>query len=266
MRNRRNNLGVLGGNVLGSVTIPTPVDLVSGLVNTVKQGKYGPVANPVPQVPAACWSKPNFGACQSWAISSPQADCQNLARAGNWPDSEVKNCIEDKYRYRFTNYCINSCNAGAVTWPGGTAASAAAPAAMTTLALQQALNPLLTSGGYTQLATDGKLGKKTCGAARQFMPNATPTECATIGYTDPTKPGAYVASSSSSSSTAIFKPAATTSDLPTTSLTTAGMLSNAKWMIGASIAVALGLAGVAIAKKKGWIKTDAFEAKPVSKR
>jgi hypothetical protein len=111
---------------------------------------------------------------------------------------------------------------------------------MDTLALQQILNPLMIANGYVPLTTDGKLGKKTCGAAKQLMPDAVPTECASIGYTPPGKP-AKVAS-----------PLFATAPVSTPPMTSS-MMSSTKWIIGGSIAVALGLVGFAIAKKKGMI-------------
>ena len=238
----------LSGNVLsGSGGLGSLGDnsLSSGLGSTSWS-----VTNPVPQVPASCWSAPNFGGCQAWAISSPNADCQALAKAGNWDDESLKNCIEDKYRYRMINTCIGGCAAGKITYPGMPAApsSTTSPVPMTILELQKALNLLLKPAGICALTEDGKLGAKTCGAAKMFRPDVVPTECASKGYTNP-GPCAAVAPASTSSGI-IVKPASA-QVLPTS---TASLLGSTKWIIGSSIAVAVGLVMVAIAKKKGMLK------------
>jgi hypothetical protein len=251
------SLGSLSGNILGS-PMGDVTDLVSGLVGSVVGGKYGSVTNPVPAVPAACWSKTNFGACQQWAIASPRTDCANLGKAGNWPQSEIDKCIEDKYRYRMNVNCIGTCASGTVTYPG-MPATAAAPAALSTLDLQKALNAILKPAGYVALTEDGQLGAKTCGAAKQFMTDKVPSTC--TSFTAPVKAGssstvAYVAP-------VTVKPVTTTST--TTTLTTASMFASAKWLIGGSIAIAVGLVGVAVAQKKGWIKPPAG-AKPAPRK
>jgi hypothetical protein len=195
----------------------------------------------------------NFKACQSWAISSPHADCQALAKAGNWPTEELNNCIEDKYRYRMNNNCIATCNAGAVAYPGmpSGASTFSVPAAISTLDLQKLVNAFMVPLGYTKLTEDGVLGKKTCGATRKFYPDKVPSQCSTVGFTDPVKGGT---SSSTVTTVAVKVPTPTTTTSTTTSLTTASMLSSTKWLIGSSIAIALGMVGVAVAQKKGWIK------------
>jgi hypothetical protein len=247
------HLGSLGGNILG---VP-----MGGLFDS--EGSYGAVSNPVPVVPAACWDKPNFKACQSWAISSPHADCQALAKAGNWPQAELDKCIEDKYRYRMTNNCIATCASGTVTYPGMTSGATAVPGAMTTLELQNMLNTMLKPAGYITLDPDGKLGAKTCGAAKQFTPGLVPAECATKGYTAPTKASSGGGGGSGGGSGGGVIVAATTVKAPTSIIptTNAGMLSSAKWLIGSSLAIALGLVGVAIAQKKGLIKGHGGPAK-----
>jgi hypothetical protein len=231
------SLGSLSGNILH-----VPLGEVA---------KSWAVTNPLPVVPAACWDKPNFKACQSWAIASPNADCQALAKQGDWSDQSLKNCIEDKYNYRMTTYCIGSCASGTVTWPGA-ASAAAAPSALTTLQLQQAVNLLLRPQGYVALVEDGVLGAKTCGATKAFLPEKVPAGCSSKGFTAPVKAGAYVA-------TTVVKPIVTVKPVTTsttTSVTTASMFSNMKWIVGGSIAIAVGLMGVAIAQKKGWIKAQ----------
>ena len=83
------------------------------------------VNNPVPQVPANCWAKPGFSECQAWAISSPQAECQQRGADCGWDSASVANCIEDKYRYRMNTGCIGQCSSGAseITVQKGTVAS-----------------------------------------------------------------------------------------------------------------------------------------------
>jgi hypothetical protein len=238
------SLGTLSGNILGygAVTIPTPMDLV----NFATQGKYGSVTNPTPVVPAACWDKTNFKACQNWAISSAYSDCANLGKAGNWPESELAKCRQDKSNYRMNNNCIATCASGTVSYPGMT--GAAAPSVLSTLDLQKLVNAFMGPLGYPRLTEDGVLGKKTCGAVQQFYPDKVPSQCAVIGFTAPSKGGgsSYVAP-------VTVKPLISNTQT-TTTVTTASMLSGTKWIIGSSIAVALGLVGVAIAQKKGWIK------------
>ena len=115
---------------------------------------------------------------------------------------------------------------------------------MDTLTLQKTLNTMLGPAGYVKLTEDGKLGKKTCGAAREYMSSAVPSECAAIGYSAPAKVGA--ASTTSYVSTTI-KPA--TASMTTTS----SLISSTKWIIGSSVAIGLGLVGFAVAKKKKWL-------------
>jgi hypothetical protein len=235
---RFGSLGTLSGNILG-----TPM----GALN----GEYGPVAQPLPQVPAACWDKPNFKACQSWAIASPHADCQKRAAAGDWNATQLDNCIQDKYRYRMNVNCIGSCAAGTVQWPGFTPGAVInVPAALTTLELQKAVNALLKPAGYVALVEDGVIGPKTCGAAKQFMADKVPVTC--TSFTAPVKVGAYVAPKTGGSTAVVVTPK--TGGSSTTTVTTASLLSSTKWVIGSSIAIALGLVGMAVAQKKGWIK------------
>jgi hypothetical protein len=96
------------------------------------------------------------------------------------------------------------------------------------------------------------LGAKTCGACKAFLPDKVPAECASKGFTAPVKVGAYVAP-------VVAKPIVTVKPVTTsttTSVTTASMLGSMKWILGGSIAIAVGLMGVAIAQKKGWIKAQ----------
>ncbi len=109
---------------------------------------------------------------------------------------------------------------------------------MTTLALQKSLNAILVPKGYVALVEDDKLGKKTCGAAKQFLPDQVPAECAAKGFEAPLKMSASTAS--------VTSPVA----IPTTQ---ASLLSSTKWIIGVSVALGLGLVGFAVAQKKGWI-------------
>ena len=114
---------------------------------------------------------------------------------------------------------------------------------MDILTLQKTLNTMLVPAGYTKLVEDGVLGMKTCGAAREFMPGVVPAECATKGYTAPTKAGAKTVSSVSTS----------VSTVPATTTTSMSLISSTKWIIGSSIAIGLGLVGFAVAKKKKWL-------------
>jgi hypothetical protein len=115
----------------------------------------------------------------------------------------------------------------------------------TTLQLQQSLNMVsLKPMGYTPLVEDGVLGAKTCGALKQFMPASVPSECSSKGFTAPTKAGSGTVSVAKATTAA-------TAPIQTTQMS---LLSSTKWIIGSSIALALGLVGFAVAKKKGWIK------------
>ena len=114
---------------------------------------------------------------------------------------------------------------------------------MDTLQLQKILNTMLGPAGYAKLSEDGKLGQKTCGAAREYMPSLVPSECATIGYSAPAKAGAATTSYVS----------APTKPVTASMSTTSGLISSTKWIIGSSIAIGLGLVGFAVAKKKRWL-------------
>jgi hypothetical protein len=116
----------------------------------------------------------------------------------------------------------------------------------TTLQLQQSLNMVsLKPMGYTPLVEDGLLGAKTCGALKQFMPASVPSECSAKGFTAPTKAGSGTTVSVAKATTVAPAPIQTTQ---------MSLLSSTKWIIGSSVALALGLVGFAVAKKKGWIK------------
>ena len=113
---------------------------------------------------------------------------------------------------------------------------------MNTLELQKSLNVILRATGYIPLDEDSNLGKKTCGAARAYLPDQVPATCASIGFTAPAKLG--------SQTTTVSVAKASATPLPTTNMS---LLSSTKWIIGSSIAIALGLVGWAVAQKKGWI-------------
>jgi hypothetical protein len=114
---------------------------------------------------------------------------------------------------------------------------------MDILTLQKTLNTMLVPAGYTKLTEDGVLGKKTCGAAREYMPTSVPAECSSKGYEAPTK--ASAAKTVTSVSTTTVPAAVTTSSM--------SLISSTKWIIGSSIAVGLGLVAFAFAKKKKWL-------------
>jgi hypothetical protein len=108
---------------------------------------------------------------------------------------------------------------------------------MTTLELQNALNLVLNASGYVPLDPDGKLGKKTCGAAKQFIPNAVPSECASKGYEAPVMKSAAP------------KAASSVIIAPSPEVVSSGMTDSAKWIIGSAVAVAVGLMFFVVAKK-----------------
>lgn len=109
----------------------------------------------------------------------------------------------------------------------------------TTIDLQKSLNAILVPAGYVPLVEDDKLGKKTCGAAKQFLPNQVPAECASKGFEAPVKKSAAAATAATAT--------------PPMQTTQANLLTSTKWIIGVSLAIGLGLVGFAVAQKKGWI-------------
>lgn len=116
---------------------------------------------------------------------------------------------------------------------------------VTTLQLQQALNPIMKAAGYVPLVEDGKLGPKTCGACKQFMPNAVPADCASKGYTAPVLASA---ASSSASSSVYTAPAPSVAE---------GMTTGAKIAIGAGVAIAVGLMAMLVMEKTGFTEGKA---------
>jgi hypothetical protein len=104
---------------------------------------------------------------------------------------------------------------------------------VTTLEIQKALNQILKANGKTLLMEDGKLGPLTCAAAKQYMTVNVPAGCTTTSTASEAK--------------------ATVTTAPMTTTSNMSLLSSTKWIIGSSIAIALGLVGWAVAQKKGWI-------------
>lgn len=165
--------GIFGSNVLGAI-------------DRGGMGQIDPTGKD--------WNTPVYQACMGQYLADVCGDVL--------PGLPQSLCVE-----KVQDQCIKKAQEALAAGGGSAPSSSSYPWGKysdATKALQQQLNTKLVALGYKPIDVDGKLGKGTCGAAREVWPEMEPNTCQ--GWTKPTKASGGLAPPVKSTTTDVVTP------------------------------------------------------------
>lgn len=136
-------------------------------------------------VPPQCFDNDAFRDCYYQYLGYAQSECADLGLVRDMYGGNVMDCIRDLVQVDVWSRCVPQHCPGQAASPG---VPKYEPYPLDryseqTKALQEDLNVILARNNCETLKVDGKLGPKTCGAARWADPGMVPPTCKS--FTDP---------------------------------------------------------------------------------